>query len=222
LIWQESHFDPRAISHAGAQGIAQFMPATARWRGLANPFEASQALFESARWLHELWVEFGNLGLAAAAYNAGPQRVRDWINGGKMLPRETRAYVEIITGAPVATWIECASGKGLACGDAARLSAVPKTTAPATIKVRGNQEVWGLQLIGERSEEKALSEYRGLQARFPGILASRKALVLARKLPGRGSATWYQVRVAEATRESADNMCTRLKQAGGACIVLRN
>ena len=55
------------------------MPGTARWRGLADPFAPEVALQESARWLHELWSEFGNLGLAAAAYNAGPARVTQWL-----------------------------------------------------------------------------------------------------------------------------------------------
>lgn len=81
LIRQESNFNPNSVSHAGAQGIAQFMPATARWRGLADPFEPLQALHESARWLRELREQFGNLGLAAAAYNAGPRRVQDWLAG---------------------------------------------------------------------------------------------------------------------------------------------
>ena len=65
LIRQESNFDPNSVSHAGALGIAQFMPGTARWRGLADPFEPLQALDESARWLRELREQFGNLGLAA-------------------------------------------------------------------------------------------------------------------------------------------------------------
>src|SRR6185312_9972076 len=81
LIRQESNFNPNSVSHAGAQGIAQFMPGTARWRGLADPFEPLQALYESARWLSELREQFGNLGLAAAAYNAGPRRVQDWLAG---------------------------------------------------------------------------------------------------------------------------------------------
>src|SRR5258707_921919 len=73
LIWQESHFDPAAVSPAGAQGIAQFMPGTAAMRGLTNAFEPLQALRESASYLRELRTTFrGNLGLAAAAYNAGP------------------------------------------------------------------------------------------------------------------------------------------------------
>src|SRR5450755_3094803 len=71
LIRQESNFDPKSVSRAGAQGIAQFMPGTARWRRLSDPFEPTEALYESARWLSELRNQFGNLGLAAAAYNAG-------------------------------------------------------------------------------------------------------------------------------------------------------
>ena len=49
LIRQESNFDPNSVSRAGAQGIAQFMPGTARWRGLSDPFEPTEALYESAR-----------------------------------------------------------------------------------------------------------------------------------------------------------------------------
>jgi soluble lytic murein transglycosylase-like protein len=71
LIWQESRFNPQAVSHAGAQGVAQFMPKTAVWRGLQNPFEPVAAIFKSAELLRDLMKQFGNLGLAAAAYNAG-------------------------------------------------------------------------------------------------------------------------------------------------------
>jgi len=65
LIWQESRFDPTAVSRAGAQGVAQFMPATANARGLADPFDPIEAIAHSA--LRDLRREFGNLGLAAAA-----------------------------------------------------------------------------------------------------------------------------------------------------------
>ena len=78
LIWQESRFDPAAVSRAGAQGgVAQFMPATANWRGLSNPFDPLEAIAQSAKLLRDLRREFGHLGLAAAAYNAGSGRVRD-------------------------------------------------------------------------------------------------------------------------------------------------
>src|ERR1700740_2587741 len=80
LIWQESRFDPSAVSPAGAQGIAQFMPATAATRGLVNAFEPLAALRESASYLRELRTTFrGSLGLAAAAYNAGPAQVEGWL-----------------------------------------------------------------------------------------------------------------------------------------------
>ena len=96
LIWQESRFDPRAVSPAGAQGVAQFMPKTAVWRGLANPFDPIEAITKSAELLRDLIMrtQFGNLGLAAAAYNAGPQRVQDWLARRRSLrgrPRLTSA-----------------------------------------------------------------------------------------------------------------------------------
>ena len=78
VIWQESRFDAQAVSPKGAAGIAQFMPATASWHGLADPFEPAEALRHSAAYLRELLDRFGNLGLAAAAYNAGPGRVSAW------------------------------------------------------------------------------------------------------------------------------------------------
>jgi hypothetical protein len=108
LIWQESKFNPQAVSPAGAQGIAQFMPRVANGRGLANPFEPAAALHESAEFLRELRDRFGNLGLAAAAYNAGPGRVEKWLARKSALPRETRDYVHIITGYRPEKWVTSA------------------------------------------------------------------------------------------------------------------
>ena len=109
LIWQESGFRIKVISRAGAQGIAQFMPRTAIEFGLLNPFDPLHALSASGNLLRQLYRNFGNLGLAAAAYNAGPQRVKDWIINGRPLPEETRNYVLRITSRPVEDWlaIEC-------------------------------------------------------------------------------------------------------------------
>ena len=104
LIQQESGFRPNVVSPAGAQGIAQFMPPVASSYGLANPFEPVAALKASARLLSDLVEQFGNLGLAAAAYNAGPKRVQDWMNKRRKLPAETRHYVHKITGRPAEQW----------------------------------------------------------------------------------------------------------------------
>jgi hypothetical protein len=104
LIRQESGFDPNSVSPAGAQGIAQFMPMTASNRGLKDPFDPAEALPKSAELLSELKDRFGNLGLAAAAYNAGPERIRKWLAGESPLPQETINYVRVITGHDVADW----------------------------------------------------------------------------------------------------------------------
>ena len=105
LIQQESGFKPHAVSPAGAQGIAQFMPRVAAAYGLSNPFDPIHALTVSARFLRELFQQFGNLGLAAAAYNAGPGRVGNWLNKKGRLPEETRIYVRNITGRPAEQWV---------------------------------------------------------------------------------------------------------------------
>src|SRR5215470_1732368 len=104
LIWKESRFNPQAVSPKGAQGIAQFMPGTAEERGLYDPFEPKAAIMHSASLLADLRREFGNFGLAAAAYNAGAERVRGWLAGNGGLPFETQAYVEFVTGRAAEEW----------------------------------------------------------------------------------------------------------------------
>jgi hypothetical protein len=109
VIWQESRLradvvGPVTRSGERALGIAQFMPGTAAERNLLEPFNPAAALPKSGEFLAELRAQFGNLGLAAAAYNAGPQRVRDFLAGTRELPTETRNYVLAITGHPVEDW----------------------------------------------------------------------------------------------------------------------
>jgi uncharacterized membrane protein YeaQ/YmgE (transglycosylase-associated protein family) len=110
LLYQESNFRLAAISSTGAQGIAQFMPETASDRGLDNPFDALQAIPASARLLRDLYLKFGNLGLAAAAYNAGPRRIADWRANKGPLPQETQDYVKAITGWPAEAWTDAQTG----------------------------------------------------------------------------------------------------------------
>ena len=126
LLFQESGFKPDVVSRAGAQGIAQFMPETAASVGLSNPFDPIQAIAASARLLGDLVQRFGNLGLAAAAYNAGPRRIQDWLDKKGKLPEETQHYVKTITGRPAETW------KGRV---KARLAAVLPREAPCQERV---------------------------------------------------------------------------------------
>ena len=105
LINQESGFNPEVVSSAGAQGVAQFMPRVAEEWGLRNPFDPHAALVASARFLRSLYNQFGNWGLAAAAYNGGMGRVQKWIDKRGKLPDETRHYVMTITGVPAEKWV---------------------------------------------------------------------------------------------------------------------
>ena len=112
-IWQESRFQSDAVGPVTrygqrAQGIAQFMPGTANERRLLDPFDPVQALPKSAEFFRELRGQFGNLGLAALAYNAGPRRVQEWLAGSGPMPQQTRNYVSAITGTPVHDWAKAA------------------------------------------------------------------------------------------------------------------
>jgi hypothetical protein len=106
LINQESGFNPEVVSHAGAQGVAQFMPRVAEEWGLKNPFDPHAALDASARFLRSLYNQLGNWGLAAAAYNGGIGRVQKWRTNRGKLPEETRNYVKTITGMPAEKWAD--------------------------------------------------------------------------------------------------------------------
>jgi hypothetical protein len=220
LIRQESNFDPNSTSRAGAQGIAQFMPATARWRGLSDPFKPTQALLESARWLRELEEQFGNLGLAAAAYNAGPRRVREWIAGNRQLPNETQAYVKIVTGRTTEQWLSDGTHRSIA--DYVDRTAISPSKSAYPSDANRTSATWGLQLVGNSSESRALFEYAQLQKRYYSVLGNRAPIVVKKPMGGRGPSTWYFVRVAELSKERAMRLCSNLLSAGGNCIVSPN
>jgi hypothetical protein len=222
LIWQESRFDPAAVSRVGAQGLAQFMPATANWRGLSNPFDPLEAIAESAKLLRDLHREFGNLGLAAAAYNAGSGRVREWLAGRRALPEETRAYVRIITGYSPDQWAGGSASMGgkqletpVRCRQVAGLIA---RLAPPTIKPT---PVWGVELVGGPTDELALAAYRRLEQRYASMLNGRQVYVVHHGL-GRGTMGWAHVRVGADDRSSAQKLCADLLGAGlSYCEALR-
>jgi hypothetical protein len=226
LIWQESRFDPTAISPAGAQGIAQFMPQTAAMRGLTNAFAPLEALRESASYLRELRTTFrGSLGLAAAAYNAGPAQVEEWLAGRHSLPAETQAYVLIVTGYAAQAWVAqplpqfVASNTptGARCVELAKLMLegtrhrLALTSSPAW-------GPWGVQLAGNFSEGGVLAAYERLRRKYDAVLGDRLPLVLY----GRRGEARFLVRVSEKSRADANALCAKLRAAGGACIVLRN
>jgi soluble lytic murein transglycosylase-like protein len=95
-LYAESNFNPNAVSSAGAQGIAQFMPGTARTYGLRDPFDPAAAIDAQAHLMHDLLAQLGSVPLALAAYNAGAGRVKACM----CVPPipETQGYVARILG----------------------------------------------------------------------------------------------------------------------------
>lgn len=236
VIWQESRFQPDAIgpvtrSGDRAQGIAQFMPGTAAERRLLNPFDPVQALPKSAEFLRELRKEFGNLGLAAAAYNAGPRRVREWLAGTGSMPAETRHYVAAITGVSVDEWANAAETKTehaeRPSGCRQMMALLKRAPNPFVSELERRVAVvasqpWGVQLSAGFSRGRALSAYARLAQRYASVLGGHDPSILATTLRSRGTRAFYQVRVGAETRTLAESLCGKIRRAGGACMVLRN
>jgi hypothetical protein len=237
VIWQESRFQADAmgpVTRNGqrAQGIAQFMPGTASERRLLDPFDPVQALPKSAEFLNELRGQFGNLGLAAAAYNAGPRRVQEWLAGSGGLPQETRHYVAVITGSTVDDW--AAAGKNGKMPDRAPTSSCRELMAllkrapnPFVTELEqrvklGEARAWGVQLAAGFSRDKALAMYSRAIKRLSAVIGDQDPSLLSSVMRNRGSRTFYQVRIGADTRPAADDLCNRIRRAGGACFVLRN
>lgn len=226
LIWKESRFDSNAISPAGAQGIAQFMPGTAAMRGLADPFDMEQAIPASARYLGELKADFGNLGLAAAAYNAGENRVARWLSSGGFLPLETEAYVLAIMGEPADNFSNktyAGTNRPLdpkaSFAEACRKLPVimSATVAMASIHIKP----WGIQVAGNFRRAAAVSQWLRVKAEFPKLLAGHDPVVSRVRTPI-GRSGIYAVRIGADDRAEADAICSNLHRAGGSCVVLKN
>jgi hypothetical protein len=231
LIFAESGFRLRAVSPAGAQGVAQFMPGTAAERGLADPFDPEQAIAHSASFLADLMKRFGNWGLAAAAYNAGPNRVQGFLDG-RSLPAETQDYVGKITGRSPESWLE--ESRRPAIPTEGLADHPPQTCLLVTAQIRrpggagtpalaeGPFAPWGVQLAGHFSRSVALASYGRARARLAGILGDVQPMILGSRLRSFGRAVYYRVRAPAPSRQAADRLCERIRAAGGACAVLRN
>lgn len=227
LIWQESSFRPDAVSPAGAQGVAQFMPRTAGDRGLADPFDPAAAIPKAAELLAELKLRFGNLGLAAAAYNAGPTRVAAWLAGRGALPAETQAYVLTITQRSADDWSAAAAatppgGETGPAPSCAQETASIRRREPRQFAASALLAPWGVQLTGSFSKAAALAAYARAQKTYAAILGGSQPMILGGRVRSRGFAPYYQIRAPAPSRAAANALCEKILRAGGACAVLRS
>lgn len=227
LIWQESSFRPHVISPAGAQGIAQFMPGTAKERGLTDPFDPEQAIPKAAEFIAHLSQQFGNLGLAAAAYNGGPARVASWLAGRGELPAETQNYVVAVTGRSAEEWASDARDKKDRGQEASGTEPQTCLQVVSTLRVPSRGDMfeapfapWGVQLAGNFSKDRALASFRRASRTYASLIKDTRPMIIGTRLRYRGSRTFYRVRAPAETRQAAEQLCRDIRSAGGSCIVL--
>ena len=229
LIWKESRFNPNAVSPKGAQGIAQFMPGTAKLRGLEDPFDPQAAITASARYLADLKTQFGTLGFAAAAYNAGENRVSRWLAGATDLPYETRDFVISITGYSAADWkANMADKPDYRLDKKAPFQAacrkLPARPAGFNVVARptANWQPWGVQVAANFRRAIALKLYDRVRARHQAVIKNRAPMIVLKVNKSRGRQAMYSVRLGAPSRAEALTLCKQLRARGGACVVVRN
>ncbi|MEV8465873.1 transglycosylase SLT domain-containing protein [Fluviibacterium sp. DFM31] len=231
LLWQESRFSSRAVSPAGAQGIAQFIPSTADLRDLEDPFDPASAVEASAAYLKDLEQRFGNLGLAAAAYNGGENRLRRYLAGESGLPGETRAYVVTITGQPIEIWIapdapppparptrlpRFAAPFGPSFHDACLALATQQ--APPSQIIAPDAAPWLAIFAAHPRKDMARRRGNVVYHANESLFAGTRMAVAEHRLPG-STRPFHAAQVGLTTRQAAQSLCTRLRSQGVGCMV---
>ncbi|MDJ0823066.1 MAG: lytic transglycosylase domain-containing protein [Paracoccaceae bacterium] len=228
LIWQESRFDPNALSHANAQGIAQFIPSTAARRGLLDPYNPADALAHSAEYLGELARRYGNPGLAAVAYNGGERRADGLVAQTGGLAQETVDYVQIITGLTAETWRDAPPK-----AHDFRLQK-DKSFAPACYELALNRRLtplkppepdirkWGVQMAFGTTKSKAMAQYKTRARRCAPLVAGEKPDLVWKKSRASPRGGYFMVRIGRNNRDAAWRYCSKLKASGCLCAVYRN
>ena len=223
LIWQESRFDPTAVSRAGAQGVAQFMPDTAMRRGLSDPFDPLEAI-------PKLRSSCATCA-ANSEISVSPQPPTvPGLPGARLARRpartagETTTYVRIITGRSPEQW---AGGK-VDDGDTRLPNTVPCTQTAGLVArapglaVKPPPDPWGVELVGVPPMPQRSWHIAEFQEKYAGHMGDREPLVVHHGL-GRGSMGWAHVRVGADNRSTAEKLCANLRAAGVIyCEVQRN
>ena len=222
LLWQESLFDAAAVSPVGAQGIAQFMPGTAALRGLDDPFNPSKAIDASASYLADLSSQFGNAGLAAAAYNAGEARTRDFVASDRILPAETRAYVQIVTGYSARSWrdappedVDYALAPDIPFTEACEAQAANrsfKSFAPPPPQ-------WGVIVAAGRRRPTVEMFADRVRRENSGIIGNRTIDIVEDRLPAFGKQARLTAQIAANDAEEARQLCRALQRNNAYCQV---
>jgi len=226
LLWKESLFEPGAVSPVGAMGIAQFMPGTAEMVGLDDPFNPAKAIAASARYLRSLTDGFGNVGLAAVAYNGGENRAARFIAQDGGLPWETQDYVQAITGLTAVSWRDSPAQKTDLRLDKQRPFYAACVDLAASRKLREFRTPehpwpWGVIVATHPNQSGVTSQVSRLNKNLRPILGGKRVSYVRRKISG-GPRKVYTAQIGYSSKTEAHAFCTRLRSFGGRCIVLKN
>lgn len=230
LLWKESLFEPGAISPVGAEGIAQFMPGTARIVGLHDPFNPAEAIQVSAAYLSRLSRFYGSIGIAAVAYNGGEGRADGFMRTGGTLPYETQDYVQAITGFNAWKWRE----------EPPKPEEVDlrldgdKPFQQACVEMAGNRKLrdfsteprdpvlpWGVILASHPTKGGAQGQVTRLNRALRPLLGGKNVTYVRRSLRV-GARRVYTAQVGWNSRGEANRFCQRARTVGVNCIVLKN
>lgn len=229
LLWKESRFEPSAVSPAGALGIAQFMPGTADLYWLDDPFNPAQAISKAAWYLGQLRDRFGNIGLAAVAYNGGENRAARFIAQATTLPYETVDYVESITGFSAHRWRDNPPPpqevKLALADDQAFRPACERMAGDRSLREFNTQPPampWGVVVASHPSQAGAAQQVARLNRTLRPILTDGARVGYVRKRLNSMPRAVFTAQVGYSSRDEATRFCNRFKSLGGRCIVLKN
>ena len=152
------------------------------------------------------------------------------------MPQETRNYVSAITGASVDDWAAAAKNGDKNAKTPERTPATSCRELMAWLKRAPNpfitqleqhvklgaDKLWGVQLAAGFNRDRALAMYARAMKRLSGVIGDQDPSLLSSVMRTRGTRLFYQVRIGADTRPAADDLCNRIRRAGGACFVLRN
>ena len=228
LLWKESRFEPGAVSPVGALGIAQFMPGTAELYDLHDPFNPAQAIRRSAWYLRYLTNSFGNIGLAAVAYNGGENRAARFIGMTGSLPYETQDYVYSITGFDAPRWRDnppAASELKLDLQhDMGFRAACEKLAGDRKLREFITQPrvfPWGVIVASHPNQSGAAQQVARLNRTLRPILGDKRVGYVRKRITGMARPV-FTAQVGYNSQSEANAFCLQLRRAGGRCIVLRN
>ena len=227
VIWQESRFDAQAVSPKGAAGIAQFMPATASWHGLADPFDPVRRCGIRLLIYENYSTDLATLDLQQRRTMQVQAESAPGSQAIVALPAETRNYVALVTGWTADEWAsssppekaETTIPQGVPCTRLANLILAPKQERQ---RIAAYIPRWGVPLAAHLSESTAWAIYRDRLKRFGSAHRGSRTHRPTQGNTGYGHAKRYIITLADDDRRPLDKLCRKLIAADATCDVLRN